>query len=145
MVRGRKILEAYKRPGQKRKFNLGMLGYPINLFAVIFNIFTAVFFFFPSAVPVTSGTDMNWVVVVIAVIAIFSALSWVCQCRKSFQGPTTIHPEIVAIATGAQPTKEADLPYPYHDFAEKHMVTNTEHNPSEAGTPDQKSNTGLEA
>lgn len=123
MIRGRGILDAYVPEGQTRRWNLGKCGPVVNTIAVAFNLVTTVFFFFPSAVPVKSGNSMNWTVLVEAVIVILCILTWVFEARRHFNGPTTtIHPEIVEIATGVRPEQHA-LPFPYNDFADKHITS----------------------
>lgn len=42
---------------------------PIRILASIFALVTTVFFVFPPYIPVTSGTTMNWVIVVVAVVS----------------------------------------------------------------------------
>ncbi|CDU26232.1 related to Choline permease [Sporisorium scitamineum] len=85
LARGRKILD--DATPEKRHFNLGSrLGPLVNIFAILFVLFTNVFFLFPPDLPVT-GPNMNYTIVVIAVVAIMSAVAWLVQGRKEFKGP----------------------------------------------------------
>ncbi|TKY85536.1 hypothetical protein EX895_005698 [Sporisorium graminicola] len=85
LVRGRKVLN--DATPEKRHFNLGpRLGPLINIFAILFVLFTNVFFLFPPELPVT-GPNMNYTIVVIAVVAIMSLVAWFVQGRKEFKGP----------------------------------------------------------
>lgn len=90
MVRGRSLLdEAAMARGRPRRFNLGRFGYAVNAFAIAFNVFTAVFFFFPPELPVDAAS-MNYVAAVEGVIIIVAALTWALQGRKTFEGPLDI-------------------------------------------------------
>lgn len=123
LLRGRKILDAFVPPGTKRPWDLGpIFGPVVNTIALCFNLTTTVFFFFPNDVPTTTES-MNWTVVVEGVILLLCGLTWIFEARKVFSGPQTIHPEIMEIATGVRPSNQRALPYPYHDFSEKHIVT----------------------
>lgn len=85
LFRGRKVLDS--ATPEKRHFNLGpRLGPAINVFAILFVLFTDVFFCFPPGVPVT-GSSMNYTVIVVAVVALMSIAAWFIQGRKEFKGP----------------------------------------------------------
>lgn len=85
VARGRKVLD--QDNNQKRRFNLGpYLGPAVNLFSIAFVIFTNVFFLFPPDLPVT-GTNMNYTIVVIAVVAVLSATAWFIHGKSNFKGP----------------------------------------------------------
>ncbi|EST05333.1 Amino acid/polyamine transporter I [Kalmanozyma brasiliensis GHG001] len=85
LVRGRKVLD--DATPEKRHFDLGpRMGPVINVFAVLFVLFTDVFFLFPPELPVT-GSSMNYTVVVVAVVAIMSGAAWLLKGRKEFKGP----------------------------------------------------------
>lgn len=84
IVRGRHLLDTAAGPvlsQQPRTINLGRFGLPINLFGVLFAIFTSVFFCFPPELPV-SGPNMNYVSVVIAIVFIISGLTYWIQGKK---------------------------------------------------------------
>ncbi|SJX63284.1 related to Choline permease [Sporisorium reilianum f. sp. reilianum] len=85
LVRGRKVLD--DATPEKRHFDLGpRLGPVVNAFAIVFVLFTNVFFLFPPELPVT-GPNMNYTVVVVAVVAIMSVVAWFVQGRNEFKGP----------------------------------------------------------
>lgn len=73
---------------------------PINATALIFLTVTCVAFCFPPAIPVASGTAMNWVVVVVALVWLLCGITWVVDGRNTFRGPTALH-ERLAIAKAA--------------------------------------------
>lgn len=90
LVRGRKMLDAATPDQTKRKFNLGrILGPIINLFAITFVLFTNVFFLFPPELP-TTASNMNYTIVVVAVVALLSAAAWAVEGSKLFKGPLDI-------------------------------------------------------
>ena len=85
LIRGRRVLDDECK--EQRRFNLGhTLGPCINVFAILFVLFTDVFFLFPPELPVT-GSSMNYTVVVVAVVALMSATAWFAQGKKHFKGP----------------------------------------------------------
>lgn len=67
-------------------FQLGKWRTPINVFAVIFTVFTCLFLLFPEAANPTA-VSMNWTIVLIGGILIISAVWWFIEGRKSFVGP----------------------------------------------------------
>jgi len=100
VFRGRKILDVPGFP--PRTLTLGAFGYVINIFALIFALVTTVFFVFPPAIPVTSGTTMNWVIVVVFVVFIMMAIAWAAECRKTFTGPKNIDALLLQSRLAAQ-------------------------------------------
>lgn len=66
---------------QPRTVDLGRFGLPINLFGVLFAIFTSVFFCFPPELPVT-GSNMNYVSVVLGVVLVISSVTYLVQGKK---------------------------------------------------------------
>ena len=67
-------------------WKLGKLGLPINLFSVVYTIFTSLFMFFPSFIPVTA-TNFNWTVVVFVAALMFSGVSWIVYGKGIYRGP----------------------------------------------------------
>lgn len=86
LLRGRRVLDD-DNGGERRRFNLGPIAGPIiNVFSIIFVLFTDIFFLFPPELPV-SGTNMNYTVIVIGVVTVFSIAAWFAQGKKHFKGP----------------------------------------------------------
>jgi len=63
-------------------FRLGRFGLPINIFAIVYAIFSAIFLPFPPDVPVTAA-NMNYGGPVI----LFAIFDWLISGRKRFKGP----------------------------------------------------------
>lgn len=79
LFRGRSILP-------ERAFSLGKFGYVTNAVATLFALFFSVLFCFPVGFPVTSSS-MNYLIVVMAVGLVVTALVWAVKLRKTFTGP----------------------------------------------------------
>lgn len=62
---------------------------PINLFALCYGIYIAIFLPWPSVVPVTAAT-MNYGGPVMGAVIIFALLDWVIGGRKRFQVPVDV-------------------------------------------------------
>lgn len=73
---------------------------PVNAAALAFCGVTSVAFCFPPAIPVLSGTTMNWVVVVVALVWLSAGVTWVVDGRRRFHGPTALE-ERLEIARAA--------------------------------------------
>ncbi|KAL6817113.1 amino acid transporter [Trichoderma sp. SZMC 28015] len=72
---------------RKRAFKVPeVLGWACNIGTVIAAVIETVFFTFPSVLPVT-GSNMNYAVVVLAVIAIVMVVNWIVFAKKHYQGP----------------------------------------------------------
>ncbi|UKZ79686.1 hypothetical protein TrVFT333_007446 [Trichoderma virens FT-333] len=72
---------------RKRAFRVPeILGWACNIGTVIAAVIETVFFTFPSVLPVTSS-NMNYAVVVLAVIVIVMVVNWIVFARKHYQGP----------------------------------------------------------
>jgi len=67
-------------------FRLGRLGLPINIFAIVYAIFIAIFLPFPPFVPVTAA-NMNYGGPVVGAVILFAILDWFISGRKRFKGP----------------------------------------------------------
>ncbi|KAI4694002.1 uncharacterized protein J4E84_002581 [Alternaria hordeiaustralica] len=68
------------------KFDLGRLGLPINIIAVLFLLFAWVFCFFPVG-PRPTITDMNWAVLGYGIVVLFAILYYVLRGRHVYVGP----------------------------------------------------------
>jgi uncharacterized membrane protein YozB (DUF420 family) len=73
---------------------------PVNAIALAFCSVTSVTFCFPPAIPVLSGTTMNWVVVVVALVWLVAGITWAIDGRRRFHGPTALE-ERLEIARAA--------------------------------------------
>ncbi|UKZ53889.1 hypothetical protein TrVGV298_007691 [Trichoderma virens] len=72
---------------RKRAFRVPeILGWACNIGTVIAAVIETVFFTFPSVLPVT-GSNMNYAVVVLAVIVIVMVVNWIVFAKKHYQGP----------------------------------------------------------
>ena len=67
-------------------FHLGRFGLPINIFALVYAVFIAIFLPFPPFVPVNS-TTMSYGGPVMGFVMIFAILDWFFNGRKRFQVP----------------------------------------------------------
>ncbi|TVY83674.1 Amino-acid permease [Lachnellula suecica] len=80
-IRGRKMLPDW------RPFKLSpLVGWVANLIGLAYVIVTTVLFLFPPDLPVT-GSNMNYCVVVFAIILIVSIIQWFVDGKKNFTGP----------------------------------------------------------
>lgn len=68
------------------KFDLGRLGLPINIIAVVFLLFCWVFAFFPVG-PHPTVVDMNWASLGYGSALIFAGLYYVFRARHVYVGP----------------------------------------------------------
>lgn len=72
--------------GHSRSWNLGRWRRPINIGAMCFALLTSICFLFPPVLPVV-GANMNYAIVVVAVVALFCGLGYAFDGRKHFHGP----------------------------------------------------------
>jgi amino acid transporter len=88
----------YAREFNPRKgpFNLGMLSRPIAFISVAWICFISIIFCLPTLNPVSSQT-LNYTVVAVGIIAIFSLTSWVLWAHRWFVGPVTELEEAAAL------------------------------------------------
>ncbi|KAJ5885011.1 hypothetical protein N7495_009521 [Penicillium taxi] len=102
VMRGRKTLP-------DRAFTLpNWFGWIINIISLVYIVLTTVLFLFPPDLPVT-GSNMNYCVVVLAIVVIISSLTWVFDGRKNYSGPTLeIEGQIgdIQIAYSEDPSKK---------------------------------------
>ncbi len=80
--------------GHSKQWSLGRWRRPINIGAMAFALLTSVCFVFPPVLPV-SGPTMNYAVVVLAVVFLFSGLVYAFDGRKKFHGPTDLEERLM--------------------------------------------------
>lgn len=68
------------------KFDLGRLGLPINIIAVLFLFFAWIFCFFPVG-PRPTVADMNWAVLGYGIVVLFAIFYYVLRGRHVYAGP----------------------------------------------------------
>ncbi|RSH84156.1 uncharacterized protein EHS24_005660 [Apiotrichum porosum] len=73
--------------GHSRTYSLGRWRRVVNGLAIAFAVMTSVIFVFPPAIPVTSGSSMNYAIVAFAVVLIMCGVTWLVDGRKNFTGP----------------------------------------------------------
>ncbi|KAI5480288.1 glycoside hydrolase family 16 protein [Pseudohyphozyma bogoriensis] len=105
LVRGNAVLEPEGAP--QRTLKLGIWRVPINIAALIFATVTNVFFVFPPSLPVTPS-NMNYVIVVVAVVVLLSGITWVVDARKNFHGPAAMEQRILQSERAAQMVKHEE-------------------------------------
>ncbi|SAM82138.1 related to GABA permease [Ustilago bromivora] len=70
------------------KYTLGpLMGPMINTAALCYIALTTVLFLMPSYIPVTSGSYMNWSLVVVATTVLLATINWFAFARKHYTGP----------------------------------------------------------
>ncbi len=98
-LRGRKILP------ESRAFRLPEpLGWVFNLVGIAYTLVTTVLFVFPPVLPVT-GSNMNYCVVVFAIVVAVSLGQWWVDGRKNYRGPrvegaVSRREEVVGVGVG---------------------------------------------
>jgi amino acid transporter len=73
---------------ERGPWHLGRWSFPVNLFAVVWNVFMIVIFFLPTNLPVTSE-NMNYAIVVFVSVLLFSGGFWYTHGRHFYTGPAT--------------------------------------------------------
>ncbi|EPQ30303.1 uncharacterized protein PFL1_02419 [Pseudozyma flocculosa PF-1] len=98
LIRGRKatLLGPSTSAGDDSAVNAGqrrtlgpILGPALNATAVAYIAFTDVFFLFPPELPVT-GSNMNYTVVVVAIVVVLAATAWLVEGKSSYVGPVDV-------------------------------------------------------
>ncbi|BEJ14245.1 hypothetical protein CspHIS471_0400120 [Cutaneotrichosporon sp. HIS471] len=89
-IRGEKAFE-----GHQRKWSLGKWRRPINLGAIAFASITSICFLFPPAIPVLSGSSMNWAVLVLAIVMLLCGTTWLVDGHKNFHGPLDLEERLL--------------------------------------------------
>lgn len=79
VLRGRQCLPA--RP----HFDLGKLGYPINIASLLWSIVVILFYAFPQTIPVAGNiANMNWAIVILAGVVVFGGVFWFAKGRHEY-------------------------------------------------------------
>ncbi|KAK4546464.1 hypothetical protein LTR36_002141 [Oleoguttula mirabilis] len=75
-------------PGNFRAgpWHLGKMSKAVNIYACLWTAFVSVIFVMPTALPTTADT-MNYAVVYLAAILVFSGIYWVVRGKKFYTGP----------------------------------------------------------
>ncbi|KAK4551747.1 hypothetical protein LTR86_010940 [Recurvomyces mirabilis] len=68
------------------RFNLGILGWIVNLIAICFLLVAFLFLFFPPA-PNPGPAAMNWVVLIYGIAIFFAATYYFVRGRREYEGP----------------------------------------------------------
>lgn len=84
---------------RKGPFNLRMLSRPVAFIGVGWIAFIAIIFCLPTQNPVTSQS-LNYTVVAVGIIAVFSNAVWLLSARKWFVGPRREVEEVEALGGG---------------------------------------------
>lgn len=72
-------------PAPLGDWNLGALGLPVNIFAMIYTAYITVWLAFPSELPV-SGTNMNYGAPIFIASVLFALVSWFIRGRTGWGG-----------------------------------------------------------
>lgn len=80
------LIYATEFNARKGPFNLGMLSRPVAFVAVAWICFMTIIFCLPTLNPVNSQT-LNYTVVAVGIIAVFSVVLWFAWARRWFVGP----------------------------------------------------------
>jgi len=67
-------------------FHLGAFSYPIAVTAVLWIAFIAIIFILPQVNPVDSQT-LNYAIVAVGIVIVYSVWFWLISARKWFTGP----------------------------------------------------------
>lgn len=88
LIRGDRAFNNYNNDAV---WSLGKWRRPINAMALIFITVTTVVFLFPPFIPVTSASQMNFVVVVFGIVMVMCLATWLIDGRKHFNGPSDLN------------------------------------------------------
>lgn len=80
-------------------FRLGRFGVAVNILSVLYTIFTMIFLLFPPYLPVTA-VNMNYAIVILSGVLVFSFIYWLTNGRKVYFGPVEVSDVIVGRAIG---------------------------------------------
>lgn len=94
LIRGRSTLQ----PGP---FWLGKIGFVANIVLLCWTAFTLVMYSFPYAKPV-KASNMNYVSVVYAVVAIIMTTDWLARGRKGFRGVGERKSDVADVVDGVR-------------------------------------------
>ena len=67
-------------------FHLGRFSYPVAIVAVLWICLISIVFILPQATPVNSQT-LNYAIVAVGMVVLYSGTFWVVSARKWFKGP----------------------------------------------------------
>ncbi|KAL3469716.1 GABA permease [Aspergillus californicus] len=83
------VMKRFTAPQEvpKGSFSLGKFGLPLNLLAILFATYFAIFLPFPATLPVT-GENMNYAGPVLGFVMLFACGDWVVRGRHKWNGPT---------------------------------------------------------
>ncbi|KAK6437770.1 hypothetical protein LTR95_006042 [Oleoguttula sp. CCFEE 5521] len=76
----------YGDPLPHARWSLGRFGVPINIFALLYEMFATVICFFPLFASATAQS-MNWAIAMFAGVAVLCTIYYVVSGRKVYQGP----------------------------------------------------------
>lgn len=79
----------------ERGWSLGRWRRPINIVALVFLAVTSTVFLLPPFRPVTAE-NMNYAVVVFAIVLVMCGAAWVADGKEHFQGPTEVDERLKA-------------------------------------------------
>lgn len=68
---------------------------------------TSIFFVFPPDIPVTTGSEMNYVICVVAIALILCVTGWIVDGRKRYAGPLAMG-KLLQMANRADVTRGPD-------------------------------------
>jgi hypothetical protein len=74
-----------RNPAPLGDWNLGALGLPVNIFAMMYTAYITVWLAFPSELPV-SGTNMNYAAPIFIASVLFALVSWFIRGRTGWVG-----------------------------------------------------------
>lgn len=74
-----------KEPPTFGQWNMGKLGLPVNVFAIIYTAYVIIWFPFPSELPV-SGENMNYSLPIFGASTLFALSFWFLRARKHWPG-----------------------------------------------------------
>lgn len=90
-------------------WNMGKIGYFVNAWAVIWTFFVSIIFFMPTVRPVTPS-NMNYAVVIMAGVFVFSLGYWFLRGRKFYTGPRANTEVLDGYGGDNMPSGEKQLP-----------------------------------
>jgi len=71
----------------ENKWHMGAAGWLVNGVTIAWTVLISIFYCFPTARPVTSGSAMNYAVAVLGVFALLGLVNWFAYAKRRFQGP----------------------------------------------------------
>ncbi|KAK1967335.1 amino acid transporter [Colletotrichum sublineola] len=78
---------AFEKVLPRRRFGLpGVFGFLANFLTIVHGLLALVFYVFPAVMPV-SASNMNYAIVVLGVMVLFSVANWFGYANKKYKGP----------------------------------------------------------